>query len=328
MSENAGIIRVVVADDSEIAAAFLERLLEADAQIRVVGRARNGAELLAMPQRGIAQVILLDVLMPEVGGLSVLPRLTARCPVIAISSVAEGSAVPMEALSLGAVAFFSKRDLAKPEEAERLREAVRSAAGRPSAGTRAARPARAQSVVLVGGSTGAILPLEQLIRDLQGSSVPVLVVQHMPEGKDDTLPHLLNSRGLAASVATNGAPLTAKTFVAPAGRHMEIDAHDRIRLLDSPPVNGHRPSADVLFRSAARLGHRAVGVVLSGLGNDGADGIGALADQGGLCFAQHPDDCQASSMPRAALAMSRRVKPVRAMHLGQAVRMAAVDGRA
>jgi len=176
MSENAGIIRVVVADDSEIAAAFLERLLETDAQIRVVGRARNGAELLAMPQRGIAQVILLDVLMPEVGGLSVLPQLTARCPVIAISSVAEGSVVPMEALSLGAVAFFSKRDLAKPEEAERLRQAVRSAAGRPSGGTRAARPVRAQSVVLVGGSTGAILPLEQLIRDLQGSSVPVLVV--------------------------------------------------------------------------------------------------------------------------------------------------------
>jgi two-component system chemotaxis response regulator CheB len=231
----------------------------------------------------------------------------------------------MEAMALGAVAFFSKRDLAQASEANRLREAVKSAAGRGT-GARGARALQAHSTVFVVGSTGAILPLEHLVRDLQGSRVPILVVQHLPEGRDDALPHLLNHASSTATVAAHGAMLEAKTYVAPAGKHMELDAHDRIRLVDSPPINGHRPSADVLLRSAARLGHRAIGVMLSGLGNDGAEGMAALAEHGGICFALHPDDCQAPSMPRAALAASRRVKPVRAMHLGQAVRMA-VDGR-
>jgi two-component system chemotaxis response regulator CheB len=327
MPENTGIVRVVIADDSEIAAAFLERVLEEDPQIQVVGHAGNGAELLSMPQRSMAQVILLDVLMPEMGGLSVLPKLTSQCPVIAISSVSEGSAVPMEAMALGAIAFFSKRELAKPSEASRLREAVKAAAGRPSTKIRSARGLHPPAVVFVAGSTGAILPLEQLVRDLTGSGVPILVVQHLPSGKDDALPHLLNNGAAHATVAAHGSMLEAKAFIAPAGRHMELDAYDRIRLVDTPPINGHRPSANVLLRSAARLGHRAIAVMLSGLGNDGAEGMAVLAESGGICFALHPDDCQAPSMPRAALASSRRVKAVRAMHLGQAVRMAALDGR-
>src|SRR5262249_54051712 len=157
---------------SDIAATFIERLLEQDPQIQVVGRARNGAELMALPQRSMAHVVLLDVLMPEVGGLSVLRQLK-QCPVIAMSSVGEDSAVPMEALALGAFAFFSKRDLAREEDGRRLRETVKAAAGGAKAS--AVRFEPSSSVIFVVGSTGAIPQLEYLMGDLSGIAAPVLI---------------------------------------------------------------------------------------------------------------------------------------------------------
>jgi two-component system chemotaxis response regulator CheB len=313
MPEVQGIVRVVVADDSEIATAFLERLLEEDPLIRVVGRAANGAELLALPARDIAHVVLLDVLMPEIGGLSVIRQLSTRCSVIAISSVAADSAVAHEALALGATAFFNKRDLARAGEAQRLREAVRG-------GVTAGQARLDQSVVLVVGSTGAVSPLECLIRDLSPLSVPVLVVQHLPEGRDGALAQLLSlGRGLA-HVAQHGELLRPGVLVGPSGRHLEIDGYDRARLTTADPVNGHRPSGDVLLRSAVRLGKRALAVVLSGLGNDGAQAMAALAEEGALCFAQHPQEASAPSMPKAALAASPRVRPVRIAELGSMLR--------
>jgi len=306
--------RVVVADDSEIAASYLERLLEADPRIRVVGRASNGAELLGLPERGMAQVVVVDVLMPELSGLSVIRRLAADCAVIAVSSMDPSSVGAMEAIALGAIAFFSKRDLSKESEAHRLRELVKSAAGTLSA------PAH-RSVVFVVGSTGAISHLETLVGELQGH--PLLIVQHLPEGKDLALAQLLTSRGARARVARHGDTLEPAAFVAPIARHMELDAQERIRLVDGPPVNGHRPSGDVLLSSAARLGSRAVGVVLSGLGSDGALGMAKLAEAGGSCFVLNSEDCHAPAMPRAALATSSRVRSVPAKDLGLRVRKAA-----
>jgi two-component system chemotaxis response regulator CheB len=313
MPEGQGIVRVVVADDSEIASAFLERLLEEDSLIRVVGRAANGAELLALPARNIAHVVLLDVLMPEMGGLSVIRQLSASCSIIAISSVAADSAVAREALALGATAFFNKRDLASPAEAERLRETVRGSG--PVSQVRLDQP-----VVLVVGSTGAVSPLEILVRDLTPLSLPVLVVQHMPEGKDGALAQLLSLGGGLARVAQQGELLRPGVLVGPSGRHLEMDGYDRVRLTTTDPVNGHRPSGDVLLRSAMCLGKRALAVILSGLGNDGAQAMAALAEQGGVCFAQDPEEASAPSMPRAALAASPRVRPVRMADLGPMLR--------
>ncbi len=321
MRKSTGITRVAIADDSDIAATYLQRLLEQDSAIRVVGRAKTGAEALTMPERSIAQVLILDMLMPELGGLSVIRRLSAHIPVIAISSVPQSSAVAMEALALGAVAFFNKKDLSGEQEAQRLRQAVRQASG-----AAAKRPAK--EVVFVVGSTGAILPLENLVRDLHGLALPILVLQHLPEGRDDTLPHVLGQSGTPARLANHGEALEPRIFVARSGRHIELDGQDRIRLFDGKPLDGHCPSGDILLASAARLGHRAIAVILSGLGNDGAQGAARLAEQGGRCFVQHPDDCQAPSMPRAALSASRKAQAVKAVHLGLAVRRAATDASA
>ena len=319
MFEEQGIVRVVVADDSDISAEFIAQLLERDPHLRVVGRARNGVELLELPERQIAQVVLLDILMPEMGGLSAIRMMSGNCPLIAISSERSDSAVAAEALALGASAYFCKRNLGQVTEAARLRDAVKAAARVPHA-------REARSVVLVVGSTGAIGVLETLVHDLEGLSIPIVIVQHLPEGREQSLARLL-SFGQPARVARDGESLSPGAIVAPSGRHLIIDHQDRFRVLDSPPVKGHRPSGEILLQSAVRLGRRAIAVILSGLGNDGAEAIAALAANGAVCLAQHPHEAGASSMPKAALAASRRVKAVRSVDLGIAVKRAVQDER-
>jgi two-component system, chemotaxis family, protein-glutamate methylesterase/glutaminase len=319
MPEAHRIVRVILADDSDISAALLEQLLEEDPELRVVGRARNGAELLALPARKMAQVVLVDVLMPEVGGLSVIRSLVGQCPLIAVSSVEPSSPVAAEARAMGATAFFCKKNLAQPSEAARLRDAIKAAAGE-------AKIPELQSVVLIVGSTGATAVLETLVREIADVPVPILVVQHLPEGKEQSLSQLLSFGRTPGRVAREGEPLSPGVIVAPGGRHLKLDDHDRLRLDDSPPINGHRPSGEVLLGSAVRLGKRAIALILSGLGADGSRAMGALAANGGVCLVQHPRDAAAASMPNAALAASRRVRPVRAVDLGRTVRKAVGNG--
>jgi len=319
MSNVAQLTRVLIADDSDIAAAYLERLLEQDPAIRVVGRAHDGNELLGLPQRNIAHLAIVDVLMPGLGGLSVIRRLIEHCSVIVVSSMAHDSPVAKEALALGAKAFFNKRELAQPAEAQRFRDAVKLN-GQVSAGL------NGTPVVLIVGSTGAVPPLESLVQHLQPLKMPVLVVQHLPEGKAEGLAQLLCVRGARAQVARPGDVLEPRVFVAPIGRHMRLDPGDRIRLLEGPRVSQHCPSGDVLLESAAHLGARAIALVLSGLGSDGARGVKVLAESGATCLAQHPDECVAPYMPRAALSASPLVRSVRTAFLPQAIARAIQRG--
>ena len=319
MPQTLSTVRVVVADDSDIATTFLERLLEEDPAIRVVARARNGAELLALPQHRIAHVVLVDLLMPGLGGLSVIRRLSEYCAVVVVSSVNNESAIAQEALALGAKAFFCKPALAGRLEAQRLREVVKAIARAPLVRS-------AGRVVFIVGSTGAVVPLERLAQELGPLAVPVLVVQHLPEGKAEGLAQLLRARGARAVVARHGEGLDTRLFVAPIGRHMQLDPSDRIRLVDGPAVNQHCPSGDVLLESAVRLGSRAIAVVLSGLGSDGARGIKALAENGATCLTQRPEECAAAYMPRAALSASRHVRAVSVELLGRTIRKAVEGG--
>lgn len=318
MYSDAGIALVVIAEDSALVTAYLERLCESDPQIRIVGRARDGRELLELPELPIARVILLDLLMPELGGLSLVKRLSERATVVAISSEDDGSALAREALALGAAAFFSKRSLAKPAVQDELRRVIKQGAAQHAA-------ARAQAVGFVVGSTGAIAPLEQLVRSLRGTTAPLLVVQHLPDGRAEGLAQLLHHETYPAHVALHGEQLFPGVFIAPAGRHMTVDSRDRIALTIGAPVALHRPSGEVLLRSAARLGPRAVAVVLSGLGNDGACALGELAERGGQCFVQHPEEAHAPFMPRAAAAASSKVRYLRDLQLGSTFRKLLAD---
>lgn len=313
------IVAVVVVDDSDIVAAALEQILEADPSIRVVGRARNGAELLELPASQVADVILLDLMMPELGGLSALRQISSRAAIIVVSGEPPHTALGREAMAQGAVGYFCKSELSAPNGAARLREMVRAASRRETIAD--------QRLLLVAGSTGAVHRLVSLVRDLRDLDAPVLVVQHLPEGRELDLARTLGLTGVAARPARAGDALAPGVLVAPFGKHMEIDRRDRIHLSEAPPVGGHRPSAEMLLASAVRVGPRVVAVMLSGLGNDGAHGMALLAEQGAACFALHPEDCAASSMPLAALAASRAVRAVRAVDLGTRVRRVLTHGR-
>jgi two-component system chemotaxis response regulator CheB len=179
--------------------------------------------------------------------------------------------------------------------------------------------ARSQAIGFVVGSTGAIGPLERVVRALRGTAAPLLVVQHMPDGRAESLAQLLHHESYPAHVALHGEQLFPGVFIAPDKKHMGLDARYRIAL-SSEPAGLHCPSGDVLLRSAVPLGSRAVAIVLSGLGDDGAQAMAELAEHGGLCFVQHPEEAQARFMPRAAAAASSKVRYLRDAHLGVTMR--------
>jgi two-component system chemotaxis response regulator CheB len=320
MRELERLVRVLIADDSDIAAAFLEQLLEEDPSIRVVGRVKNGRELIASPLCTPAHVLLVDALMPEVGGLSAIKRLSGKKPIIVVSSVEPDSGVAAECVALGATAFFSKRKLPQQAEAARLREAVKRAAGGAPA------PSATQELLFVVGSTGAISHLDALIGALAGLEVSITVVQHLPPGKDSLLAELLRGKGMSARLARDGDALEPGVLIAPVGVHLEVDLRQRVHLRAGPAVNGHAPSGNVLLRSVVPHARRATAVMLSGLGDDGAEAMAELAESGGRCIALDPADCHAGFMPRAALLASPKIRAVRASELGSVVRQVLLGG--
>jgi len=313
-------VQVLIADDSDIAAARLENILKEDPAVRVVGRARDGAELLALADGSAADVVLLDALMPEMTGLTALRHLVSRFRVIVVSSQPADSPVAREVVAQGAHSFVSKADLGKRTGEEQLRAAVHRAA-------RSSDPSQPARVLLVAGSTGAIGPLSALLRDLRDMRVPVLVVQHLPPGKDDALCQTLTLSGVVAHTAQQNDFIEPGIYIAPIGKHLELGRPGHIRLAAGQPINGHCPSAEPLFRSALPIAPRAVALMLPGLGNDGAAAMAELATAGATCLALDPADCRAPSMPQAALNASRLVKKVSAVELATKVRWYLRDGR-
>jgi two-component system chemotaxis response regulator CheB len=255
----------------------------------------------------MADVVIVDLLMPKLDGLSVIRAISAQVAVILVSSLKRDSAAIREAVAQGASEAFSKRDLADGLVRERLRAAVRNA--RRPCGAMGGR------LVVVAGSTGAIPALASLARGLGHVPVPVLVVQHMPDQRELDLARALRRLGAHARPARAGDRLSHEFLLAPSGFHMGIDARERVHITRGDPINGHRPSAEVLMRSVVPLSRRVIAVVLSGLSNDGAAALAELAESGAHCFAQEPMECSAPDMPRAALSRSRRVHPIRIQEL-------------
>lgn len=329
MPESNEIVRVVVAEDSEIYAAFLERLLEEDPQIRVIGRVTSGADLLALPQRSAVQVVVLDVLLPGTNGLSILRQIGRSANVIVVSGMAADSPIAREALALGALAFFSKRDLSDPDTQSRLKRKIRSLGPLDRISTtEGSSPGMSGPLVLIVGSTGGIVPLQALAVEATRLELPALAVQHMPDGRDEALARVLRSAGARARVAREGDALESGVLLAPQGVHLEVSPAARVRFTDGPLVHGCRPAGDNLFSSATGFGCRAVAIVLSGLGADGAAGMAALAREGARCLVQAPEDCKAASMPRRALAAAPAARAVRLRDLPAAMGSALESQRA
>lgn len=322
-------VRVLVVDDSALMRKLIPNILSRDPDIEVVGTAMDGAFALKKIEELHPDVVTLDLEMPRVDGMETLRLIMRRgpMPVILFSTHSkEGAHVTFKALALGAIDF-----VAKPKEAvsgnldsiahvliEKIKVAKRASGRRllsppvdetPAVRTKGSRPAVAPNrIIAVGVSTGGPNALQYMFSQIPGDfPASILVVQHMPEGFTEMFAKRLDECcALDVQEAKSGDLLIAgRVLICPGNRHMMVRRMPRgdvAVLNDSPAVNGHRPSVDVLFHSVAQdFGPMAVGVLMTGMGEDGAEGLGAIRSAGGMTIAQSEDTCVVSGMPRAAI---------------------------
>jgi two-component system, chemotaxis family, protein-glutamate methylesterase/glutaminase len=347
-------LRVLVVDDSRLMREFIAELIDASAEFRVVAGAATGYEAIRLVHEQDPDIVTLDLEMPDLGGLDTLGYIMSevRRPVIILSAHSAAGAEPtMRALELGAVDFVLKPAGDSRDEVEelerRLLGALRAAAvadlsnlplRMPTAGGAARAPAQpelpgrpATCAVAVAASTGGPRTLADLVPRLPAElGAAVLIVQHMPPPFTRSLANRLDvASRMRVREAAAGMPLRCgEVYLAPGGHHMTVrrggDGFE-IGIDRSKPVWGVRPAADPLFTSVARhFGPRSIGVVLTGIGRDGAEGLRAIREVGGWTIAQDRDSAVIYGMPRAAAPYARAVLPLDAIADAIASRTAAV----
>lgn len=305
-------IRTLIVDDSATMRALIAATLRRDPGITVVGQACNPHEARAAIKALNPDVVTLDIDMPGMNGLEFLERLMRLrpTPVVMISTLtARGAEATLRALALGAVECVEK-----PRAGEGFADlagAVRTAGAakvRPliDSGPIGPAPFRGEgAVIAIGASTGGVEALSSLLARFPANCPPTLITQHIRPAFTRSLAERLN-RGCAASVAeaADGQPLLpGHVYIAPGGTHLAMAGSSRWRcvLEQGPPVSGHCPSIDVLFHSVAQhAGPRAVGVILTGMGRDGAEGLLAMREHGARTLGQDAESCVIYGMPRAA----------------------------
>lgn len=321
-------VRVLVVDDSALMRKVIPQMLEADPVIEVVGTAMDGTFCLKKIEELQPSVVTLDLQMPGMNGIDTLKEIMRKhpLPVIVVSSHStEGAAVTLKALALGAFDFVAKPRDATAHMAEtaseliaKIKAATNCKVVRP--GLFRATPAPlekisiaksappASKLVAIGISTGGPQALEfllaQLPPDFPGA---IVVVQHMPENFTEMFARRLNELcSLRVKEAQSGDVLQAsRVLICPGNRHIKVKRlpmDDVVVLSDEPRVNGHRPSADVLFRSVAEeFGSQAIAALMTGMGDDGAEGLGTVKKAGGMTIAQSEESCVVFGMPKAAI---------------------------
>ncbi len=340
MNMNPKKIRVLVVDDSALMRKLIPQILEADLSIEVVGTAMDGTFCLKKIEELQPNVVTLDLEMPGMNGIDTLKEIMRwhPVPVIVVSSHStEGASVTLKALGLGAFDFVAKPHDASAHMAETATELIAkihaasdckvvrpgilrgTSAPEKLSTAKAARPP--SKLVAIGISTGGPQALEfvlaQLPPDFPGA---IVVVQHMPEGFTDMFARRLDELcSLRVKEAQSGDVLQAgRVLICPGSRHMKVKRlamGDLVVLSDEERVNGHRPSVDVLFRSVAEeFGTLAIAVLMTGMGDDGAQGLGAVKQAGGMTIAQSEESCVVFGMPKAAI------------ERGYATRVVALDG--
>ncbi|MHB0947539.1 MAG: chemotaxis-specific protein-glutamate methyltransferase CheB [Gemmatimonadaceae bacterium] len=335
---------VLVVDDSAFMRRLVPGLIEATGEFRVVGTARDGHDALRQLHALDPDLVTLDVDMPSLDGLQTLGYIMSEAPrpvvMLSATTTQAGYDVTLRALELGAVDFVAKPSGAVSLDigrvGERLRTALRTARETNLRGVRmlvrppvggaqpvrraAASPGSARAAVAIAASTGGPRALAEVIPALPaGLAAAVLVVQHMPAGFTRSLAQRLDAiSALPVREAAHGDAVRAGyVYLAPGGVHMRVEARDSGPAIaldaQSPSIWGVRPAADPLFRSVATVfGAKTVGVVLTGMGRDGAAGLQAIRDAGGQAVVQDRATSTIYGMPQAALqiAGADRVAPL------------------
>jgi two-component system, chemotaxis family, protein-glutamate methylesterase/glutaminase len=322
-------IRVLVVDDSALMRKLIPAILARDPSIEVVGTAMDGAFALKKIEELRPDVVTLDLEMPRMDGMETLRLIMRRAPlpVILFSTHSkEGAYSTLKALALGAVDFIAKPTDAAGGHLETIADLLiekikvaKRASGRklPPAQVSIDPPDQKKGlrnslppnrIIAIGISTGGPNALQFVLSQIPGDfPASILVVQHMPEGFTEMFARRLDECcALDVQEAKSGDLLVAgRVLICPGNRHLmarRMPRGDMAVLSDGPPVNGHRPSVDVLFHSVAQeFGPTAVGVLMTGMGEDGAEGLGAIKASGGMTVAQSEDTCVVSGMPRAAI---------------------------
>jgi len=319
-------IRVLIVDDSLFMRASIKKILEADPRLDVVGMAKDGQEGVDQVAALKPDVVTMDFNMPRMDGAAAVREIMKRCPtpVVMLSAhTREGARETFEALSAGAVDFLTKPSGEVSADFQKIAGAltgkVLAAAGaapraltpatpptpRRGADVAVTWPPTGPKVVVVGVSTGGPAALSRVIPALdQDIPFALVVVQHMPAQFTATLAERLNGQSaITVREAKDGdRPRQGLALIAPGDRHLEVDQGGVLRVTDGPEVNGCRPSADVTMKSAAQVfGRRAVGLLMTGMGKDGAEGLAAIKAAGGKTLAQDKDSSVIWGMPRAAV---------------------------
>jgi two-component system chemotaxis response regulator CheB len=323
-------VRVLVADDSAVVRELVRGMLESDPSIRVVGMAADGGEAVSMTADLHPDIVTMDLVMPKMDGMEATERIMASnpTPVLFLSSYfgIAGMYSRNDALAAGALDIVAK-PTAVPDErwdgmARALVEKVKVLAQVPVvthmkgarrqataiAGRRASdgQPPPIE-VVGIGGSSGGARVLEALLAPLPSTySLGIIVVQHMADGFMPALLQSLQMRcELSLRIAQEGDPvLPRRVLFTPDGAHLIVQPNGRVHLSYADPISGHRPSVDATMTSLARTyGPRAAGVLLTGMGSDGAAGLLAIRHAGGATMVQDQDSCVVFGMPRAAIAL-------------------------
>ncbi len=319
-------IRVLIVDDSMTAQRTLAGALSGQSDIEVVGQAATGVEAVALAQKLKPTLITMDIRMPDMDGLTATAQIMALCPtriVIVSSEVgASDQSLTFRALNAGALEVLPKprlaaqRGVALGEFENELVATVRAMAEVPVVRRRRGSdpglghsgvvpPSRHFRALAIGASTGGPQIIGQVCAQLPPAlRLPILIVQHMSPGFTAGFAHWLEQESpLEVKLAEDGEPLRdGCVYLAPDGLHLTVTKKHCLALADDPPVGHFRPAVDVLFRSlAANLGPAGIGLLLTGMGTDGAEGLLAMRRAGAWTLAQEAESCVVNGMPAAAM---------------------------
>lgn len=330
------VIKVLIVDDSAVVRSVLTDVLQRCRDIEVVAAVADPIFAMKRMEQVWPDVIVLDIEMPRMDGLTFLRKIMAErpTPVVICSTLTEnGAETTFQAMSAGAVSIITKpklglRDFLE-DSSNDVVDAVRAAARARMANIRSSQPSTVssvrssvaprliempmsttQKVVAIGTSTGGTQALERIFTAMPAVCPGIVVVQHMPEKFTAMFAQRLNSlcRIEVREAQAGDRVLPGLALIAPGGRHMTLKksgAHYTVQIMDGPPVNRHKPSVDVLFRSvASSAGVNAAGFILTGMGDDGARGLLAMRNAGSYTVAQDEESCVVFGMPKEAIAMN------------------------